>query len=303
MRMLIFGANGMLGHKLIQEFSGKHDVFATCRRSKETQLLDLGIIEPHKVVSFDMHYQLFETIRSCNPDVVINCIGIVKQLKDAKSPLKSVRVNSLFPHELNETCGFLGIKLIHVSTDCVFNGKKTFYQRNNGDVYIDPMYNEESTPNPEDLYGRSKLLGEVSDPPGITLRTSIIGRELKSTTGLIEWFLSQNGKMVKGFSRAYYTGFTTIEFAKVIDAALKVPLEPGVYHASADEITKYELLKIVRDKFNLDIVIEKDEEFYCDRRLDSCRFRMLTSYQPPTWEQMIDEMANDPTPYDEWRAR
>lgn len=287
MRIMIFGATGMLGHKLVQEFSKTDEVYAAARMSKFGKLEETGIIDPARLVSFSMHYDVMEAL-SCSPDVVINCIGVVKQVKEASDPLACVTVNSLFPHKLNQACGLRGARLIHVSTDCVFDGDEG-------------PYNEESPPRPTDLYGRSKLLGEVSDAPGVTLRTSIIGREISATTGLIEWFLSRRRKNVKGFANALYTGFTTIEFARVIRAALDVPLEPGVYHASSDAISKFDLLRMVRDEFGLSITLQKDEEFHCDRRLDSCRFRMLTTYQPPTWEEMIAEMAADPTPYEKWR--
>ena len=295
MKILVFGATGMLGHKLVQELSKTEEVFATVRISSRTAFERLKIIDPCRLVNFSIHYDICEAIRSCHPDAVINCIGIVKQLEQAKYSLPTITTNSLFPHQLNEACRHLDIKrMIHVSTDCVFNGKKDEGA---------PPYGEMDVPGPEDLYGRSKLLGEVSEAPGVTLRTSIIGRELYSTTGLVEWFLSQKDKKVKGFSKALYTGFTTIEFARVVRHALQAALEPGVYHVSSDEISKFELLELIRQKYEIPATIEKDKDFRCDRRMESSRFRRMVCYHPPPWDEMIEEMAKDPTPYDEWRAK
>jgi len=280
MRILILGATGMLGHKLVQEFSKTDEVIATARGSIWPNKNDVRLISfwASDVGEFK------DVLEASTPDVVINCIGVIKQLGGAKDPLSCIPINSLLPHQVNKVCHENGVKFVHVSTDCVFSGR-------NG------PYNEESRPDPEDLYGRTKLIGEA----GLTIRSSIIGREIKGTTGLIEWFLSQKGKTIKGFSKALYTGFTTIEFARVIRAALKANLEPGVYQASSDPISKFDLLNLAKAKFGIDVTIENDDKFECDRRLDSSRFRRLAAYSPPTWDDMLAEMASDPTPYEEWR--
>jgi dTDP-4-dehydrorhamnose reductase len=181
--------------------------------------------------------------------------------------------------------------MIHVSTDCVFNGRKG------------KPYREGDPPDAEDLYGRSKLLGEVAEAPGITLRTSIIGRELKGTSGLVEWFLSQGDVVVKGFSKALYTGFTTLEMAYVIEMAMKTNLPPGLYQVSSNPISKHGLLRLMGSAYGLGTRVSKDEEFVCDRRLDSSNFRRLTGFEPKPWERMIREMAYDVSPYGEWRTR
>ena len=279
MKFLILGATGMLGHKLVQEFSKTDEVVATARVPK----LCFADVE---VIPFDGEAPEFKSVLDAvYPDVVINCIGVVKQLGGAKNPLVCIPINSLMPHQINKVCHENGVKFVHISTDCVFSGR------------LGRPYNEEDAPDPTDLYGRTKLIGEA----GLTIRSSIIGRELKGTTGLIEWFLSQKGKTIKGFSKALYTGFTTIEFAKVIRAALAANLEPGVYQASSDPISKFDLLNLAKTKFGIDVTIENDDKFECDRRLDSSRFRRLTAYSPPTWDDMLAEMASDPTPYEEWR--
>lgn len=281
MKFLILGATGMLGHKLIQEFRKTDEVIATARGSIWPDTNDVRIIQFWASDAGEFK----DVLEASKPDVVINCIGVIKQLGGAKDPLVCVPINSLFPHQISKACQENGVKFVHVSTDCVFSGR------------LGRPYTEEDVPDPTDLYGRTKLVGEA----GLTLRTSIIGRETKGTTGLIEWFLSQKGKTIKGFSKALYTGFTTIEFARVIRAALAADLAPGVYQASSDPISKLDLLNLAKEKFGIEVNIEDDDKFECDRRLDSSRFRRLTSYAPPTWNDMLAEMASDPTPYEEWR--
>jgi len=280
MRILILGATGMLGHKLVQEFS-KTDKVVTTVRTLKPYFTGIEIIPFNAKEAPEFKYVL----DMAYPDVVINCIGVIKQLGGAKDPLACIPINSLMPHQINKVCQENGVKFVHVSTDCVFSGR------------LDRPYTEEDIPDPVDLYGRTKLIGES----GLTLRSSIIGRELKGTTGLIEWFLSQKGKTIKGFSKALYTGFTTIEFAKVIRAALVANLDHGVYQASSNPISKFDLLNLAKEKFGIDVTIENDDKFECNRCLDSSRFRRLTSYSPPTWDNMLSEMSNDPTPYEEWR--
>lgn len=288
MRFLIVGGTGMLGHKLVQAFSKTDEVVATARRPNEfrgffpdVEVLEFDVSEDHEIPAILDH--------AC-PDVVINCIGVIKQLSQAKDPLVSIPVNSLFPHQLARACSGAKCRMVHVSTDCVFSGKHRIYPYTDNDV-----------PDPLDLYGRTKLLGEVCDNDAcLTIRTSIIGREAHGCSGLMEWFLSQRGKTVKGFSKALYTGFTTIEFSRVIRAALATPMS-GLVQASSDPISKFDLLSIAKEKYGLDVVIEKDEDFACDRRLDSSLFRRLACYQPPTWQEMMAEMAADPTPYEKWR--
>jgi dTDP-4-dehydrorhamnose reductase len=177
--------------------------------------------------------------------------------------------------------------MIHFSTDCVFSGKKGNYL-------------ESDQSDAEDLYGRTKFLGEVSYPHTVTLRSSIIGRELKARLGLIEWFLCQKGP-VHGYKNAIYTGFTTDEMSKILlNVIIPNPALSGVYHVSSDPISKYDLLRLVKEKLNLETEIIPDEGFRCDRSLDSSRFRSLTGYTPPSWEQMIEELAANSSFYDQF---
>ncbi len=279
MRVLIFGATGMLGSTLFRYLSldPTLDVFATVRSyqtdkhfSKElTQKLITG-------VNIDNYNSLIETYIKVKPDVVINCIGLVKQLNEATQPLKAIFVNAQFPHQLSELCKLTNSRFIHISTDCVFSGKKG-------------NYTEDDAPDAKDLYGRSKLLGEVTEPHALTLRTSIIGHELESKKGLLEWFLSQ-GNQTKGFNKAIFSGLPTIELAKVIKSALKQPQLHGLYHVSSQAINKFDLLCLIAKTYQKTIDIIKDEQLVIDRSLNSARFQAASGYVAPTWPELISIM-------------
>ncbi len=288
MNILILGATGMLGHKLMQELSGKFDVVGTVRGNATKYAANPIIAQMplHGDVQAESFDSVIGALASIRPDVIINCIGIIKQRPSAKSPLPSIAINALFPHRLAMLCKAMGTRLIHIGTDCVFSGRKG-------------NYTEDDIPDAEDLYGRTKLLGEVAYPGSLTIRTSIIGRELFSKLGLIEWFMSKRGGNVQGFAGAIYTGFTTQAMASIIGEIIeKHPDLCGLWHVSSDPISKYDLLNLVNHKFKLGIVVEKNTEFSCDRSLDSTRFRSFTGFMPPTWEEMITQMADDSTPYD-----
>jgi dTDP-4-dehydrorhamnose reductase len=293
MRILILGGSGMLGHKLWQTFRGKFDTWVTLRSSYQTYAY-LGLFDASRTLGNIDAYNLasVETaINSCKPDVVVNAVGIVKQLPIAKDPISCLTVNSLFPHQVHNICNSLNIRFIHISTDCVFSGKKGNYTESD---YTDP----------EDLYGMSKLVGEVTTGTALTLRTSIIGREIAkmSHMGLIEWFLSNHNETVNGYTKAIYTGFPTIALAEVVANVIENHQDlSGLYHVSADPINKYELLSLVRDAMDLPIQINPFEGVALDASLNSERFRSATGYSPPSWPALVQSMTEDTTPYDEWR--
>ncbi len=290
-KVLILGATGMLGHKLMQILSQRFSVTGTVRSSALTYkdhpiLCGMSLVSDVQAENFD---SIVGAVAQVHPDVIVNCIGIIKQHPNAKDPLHSIAINALFPHRLGSLCQASGTRLIHISTDCVFSGKKG-------------NYSENDLPDSEDLYGRTKLLGEVANPGCLTIRTSIIGREIQGRLGLIEWFLSQKGKSVRGFDGAKYTGFTTQALAEIISDVIKnCPDLHGVWHISSNPISKYDLLGIVNRELGMGITIEKENAFFCDRSLNSTRFREATGYEPPSWEEMIHHMAIDATPYDNLR--
>lgn len=291
MKVLIIGGTGMLGHKLIQVLKADFEVYSTIR-SDFTNFEKYEMIDSRK--TFDetdvTNFESIENIiKNIKPDFVINAVGIIKQLPTSKDFLTTININSVFPQRLARITQKYGFRLINISTDCVFSGKKG-------------NYIEEDIADAEDLYGVSKFLGEVYGKNCLTLRTSIIGRELSTEHSLIEWFLSNIGRKVKGYKNAVYTGFPTIILADLIRNLIKShPELEGVFHISSDPINKYELLCLVKDIYGLDIEIEAFEEFYIDRSLDSAKFRKLTGFEPLSWEKMISRMAEDPTPYDKWR--
>jgi dTDP-4-dehydrorhamnose reductase len=213
----------------------------------------------------------------------VNCIGIVKQRSAGSQAIPSIEVNALFPHRLALLCRGHGTRLIHISTDCVFSGRRG-------------NYNEGNLPDATDIYGRSKLLGEVTEGNALTLRTSMIGRELTRKASLLEWFLSQAGQ-IKGYRRAIFSGFTTSELARIIERLIaQFPEAAGLYHVSSEPISKYDLLCLVRDRMRPGVHITPDDELQCDRSLDSTRFQTRFGYKPPKWETMIDELAQDRRP-------
>jgi len=292
MRVLILGGSGMLGHKLWQVCNDRFDTWVTVRASYRAYA-KYNLFGPQRLLGGVDAFNFDTVVRalaSAQPDVVINCIGIVKQVAAAKDPFISLTLNSLFPHKLANLCRAAGARLIHISTDCVFSGSKG-------------MYTEDDVSDAEDLYGRTKFLGEVSAPGCLTLRTSIIGRELQTTNGLIEWFLSNRGGKVRGYTQAIYSGFTTLAISDIIANVIEHHSDlSGIYHVSSESINKYNLLCLLRDAYQMQVEIEPYPEVCIDRSLDSSRFRAATNFTPPTWDAMIQAIAEDSTPYDKWRA-
>jgi dTDP-4-dehydrorhamnose reductase len=290
MKIPIVGGWGMLGHRLWIELSKAHEVWVTVR-SSASSLPDLpGVDRSHIRASVDMldFDNVIRAFASIRPEIVINCVGLVKQHPMSNDPLSVIELNARLPHRLLLVCRTGGIRLIHISTDCVFSGKAG-------------NYTENSISDAEDLYGRSKALGEVTYPHTLTLRTSIIGRELRTRLGLTEWFLSQKGP-VKGFTNAIFSGFTTQAFARVLlDYVIPRADLNGVWQVSSDSISKYDLLCLMKASYRRDIEIIPDGAFVCDRSLDSSRFRKETDFVSPSWPSMIEEMASCPLPYDEWK--
>lgn len=291
MRVLVFGGSGMLGHKLAQILASDFEVFATLRSDSEASY---GLPIPDSArsvfgVSAEDLDSVARAIRKVRPEAAVNCIGLVKQLEASRDPVSAISVNALFPHRLAKLCAPAGVRLLQISTDCVFSGEQG-------------GYSEEDREDADDLYGRTKLLGELHGEHCVTLRTSIIGRELRASHGLVEWFLGQNGGSIHGYRKSIFSGFTTQALAGVIGGVISEhPGLEGVWHVAADPISKFDLLTVIRDAYRLDIEINPDDAFVCDRSLDGRRFRAETGFAPPAWDQMIREMQQDQTPYDDIR--
>lgn len=279
-KILVLGASGMLGNAVLRIFSQSNEfiVTGTVRSNKSINYFPKNlhnlIISGIDIENTDNLHSLFDEVK---PNIVINCIGLVKQLSDANNPLTAIPINSLFPHKLASMCASSDARLIHMSTDCVFTGNKG-------------MYTEDDIPDAQDLYGISKRLGEVSYSNTLTLRTSIIGHELNGNRSLIDWFLSQEGS-VKGFDKAIFSGLPTTVIGTLIrDYIIPNSTLTGIYHVSAKPISKYDLLLLVADIYGKDIEIIKDNELKIDRSLDSSRFRKATGFNPPTWPELIKLM-------------
>jgi len=271
----------MLGHQLLKSWQGKHDVRVTLR-GDENRYTQYELFSPeNSYYDTDVHDldHLQKAMTDFGPQAVVNAIGIVKQRQQAKEAMASIEINALLPHRLALMCEGAGARLVHMSTDCVFSGRKG-------------GYTEDDEPGALDLYGRSKLLGEVYDVHAITLRTSIIGLELSRKRSLVEWFLAQSGE-VKGFVRAIYSGFTTIEMARIIEKILlEQPDMRGVWQVASQPVDKFTLLSMLQERLDDDRrTVVKDESFVCDRSLVGQRFDEAVGYEAPAWSSMLDELA------------
>ena len=247
----------------------KEDLIYFPVQTHETLIYGVDVLNEQSLVN------VFERVQ---PDVVINCVGLIKQLACANDPLVVLPINAMFPHNLAKLCGLFESRLIHISTDCVFSGRKG-------------LYSESDPSDAEDLYGKSKYIGELSQLPyAITLRTSIIGHELHTNYALIDWFLSQNDQ-VKGYVHAIFSGLPTVELTRVImEFVIPRPDLYGLYHVAAKPINKYDLLKLVAEIYGKKINIVPDEQLYIDRSLNAKRFEDATGYVAPSWPSLIEAL-------------
>lgn len=281
MKILVIGVAGMLGNAVFRVLSERSDfaVTGTARRESARAYFDEHL-RRNIVCGVDANDQdsLARVFGEVRPDLVVNCVGLVKQLADADDPLQAIPINSLLPHRIAALCKIAGARLVQISTDCVFAGDKGGYR-------------ESDIPDATDLYGRSKLLGEVAYPHTITLRTSIIGHELAGNRSLVNWFLSQEGR-VKGYTRAVFSGQPTVVLSKIIrDLVIPRPDLSGLYHVAAAPIAKFDLLQLVAKVYGKTIEIVPDDSLAIDRSLNADRFAEATGYVAPDWQDMIESMA------------
>jgi dTDP-4-dehydrorhamnose reductase len=290
MRVLLLGGTGMLGHRLWINLQKEHEVWVTVRgegnpfpavpRFPADRIV-------HRVDGLTSD-DVIAALGAVRPELVINCIGLIKQMEHAGDPLPALSMNALLPHRVAAICRAVGSRFIHISTDCVFSGRKGGY------LESDPS-------DAEDVYGRTKFLGEVQGPHAITLRTSIIGQEIKNRLGLVEWFLARTGT-IKGYQKAMYSGFTTDELSRIIlGRVIPDPGLHGLFHVSSEPISKFDLLLLAKQAYGKEIEILPEDRFVCDRTLDSTRFRQATGYVPPSWAEMVRELASDASFYERLR--
>ncbi|MEB2437949.1 dTDP-4-dehydrorhamnose reductase family protein [Citrobacter braakii] len=283
LKVMVLGVTGMLGYSLFANLKDYKNlnVIGTARNllGKEQYFNTLKENVALNVDATDI-YSIDKVINSVNPDVVINCIGLIKQHEVSKQHVDAIKINALLPHQLADLCNKYNAKLIQFSTDCVFDGTMG-------------LYRESHTPNSTDLYGKSKCLGEVNYGKHLTLRTSIIGHELNSSVSLIDWFLSQSTE-VNGYSKAIFSGLPTCYIAKLLAEKIIVNDSlKGIYHLSAEPIDKYTLISLVSEIYGKSIKINKSEELIIDRTLDSARLREAIGFIPPSWYDLIKFMFND----------
>jgi dTDP-4-dehydrorhamnose reductase len=279
----------MLGHRATALLSERHDVIGTLRSPDPL----LARFAPRAQLVTGISVEAPETVAALiddlRPDAVINCIGIVKQKAEAHEAVPSIRTNSLFPHQVAEMCEASGARFVHVSTDCVFTGAKG-------------RYLESDTPDAPDLYGRSKLLGEVTDVPGaITVRTSIVGWELSHPTGVLEWFAGVRGGTCDGYTQAVFSGLATSDLVGVFERLCSEWRDlDGLWHVSTEPMSKYDLLTTLRDALGWRVEIDPKGEPVIDRSLDSTRFRERTGWQPRPWAESVERLASERGSYEEF---
>lgn len=282
MKILVLGASGMLGSAVLRTLSEKEDwdVFGTVRSSSAARFFSTAIAE-RLVAGCDVenHDALVKVFHRIKPDVVVNCIGLIKQAADADDPLLALPINSLLPHRLAALCELGNARLIHISTDCVFNGSRGGYK-------------EEDLSDATDLYGKSKFIGEVYSPHTVTLRTSIIGHELQTSHGLVEWFLSQETQC-SGYTRAIFSGLPTVTLAQLIrDIIIPRGDLSGLYHVAAKPISKFDLLNLVAKIYGKSIAILSDDNLTIDRSLNAEKLRNDTGFIAPDWPDLIRLMRS-----------
>ncbi len=282
MKILILGSNGLLGNTLTKYFFEKsnYETYGFLRDSSKLKFFKKKYINRLIIIQNILNTtDLRRNIKALMPDVIINCIGQTNKLtgENLNNIEKYINLNSLLPFRLKEICGEIKSRLIHFSSDCVFSGEKGFYS-------------EKDNPDPKDIYGKSKLLGELDNENIITIRKSVIGHELDSKKGLLEWFLNQEGS-VEGYKEAIFSGLTVLELARIIDMYILPNKDiKGLIHLSGDPISKYDLLKIIANQYNKIIKIEPNEDIKIDRSLNSNHFKNLTGYKSEPWPLLVKSM-------------
>ena len=285
MRIVVLGASGLIGHKLFQTFTDRFEhCFAVLHRDRNV-FADCGLFESDKVIdnvdAMDFDH-LKGILHAVDPDVILNCVGITKRKPAVNNPIEAITTNSLLPHRLADWGKSNDARVIHFSTDCVFNGGLG-------------NYNEESDTTGEDAYGKTKALGEIRYPHSLTIRSSFIGRELTAKTELLEWFLAQRGSKIRGFTKAWYSGVSTIQMCRVVGDIIENHQDlGGLYQLAMPEpISKYDLLQLANQAFGANVEIEADDSFEIKPTLDGGKLRAAINVELPTWESMMNELAAD----------
>lgn len=280
MRILVLGATGMLGHTIYKFLNQSDEIecYGSIRNTKDKEFFDSHLSKKTRIFNdFNNLKKLEKFIKKIKPQIILNCIGLIKQRDNSDNQPEAIFINSLLPHQISKVCNELGIRFIHFSTDCVFSGRKGNYK-------------ESDLPDARDIYGLSKFMGEINGKNNLTIRTSIIGHELKNSLGLLEWFLGEK-KDIKGYSRAIFSGLTTLEVSRfLLDHIFKNNKIYGVYHLASEPITKLKLLKIINNVYKCKKNIISSSSLKINRSLDGSKLIELTKYKVPNWEEMIKDL-------------
>jgi len=294
--IVVLGAGGMLGHKMFQRLRAAFPgTVATMRKPADCPPFNgIGLLQGSDVLT-GVDVMDFEALSAAlseiRPDYIINCVGIIKQRAEAHHAIPSIAINALLPHRLAALAAIWQGRLIHFSTDCVFSGARG-------------SYTEEDESDAHDLYGRSKFLGEADGPNALTLRTSIIGRELVEHGSLLDWFRAQDGRTIRGYRRVIYSGVTTNHLADLVGEIIRNhPDLNGLYQAAGRPISKYDLLCLLRDAYRLNVEITPDDTQQSDRSMSGDKLYRAIGYRAPSWPELVSQLATDSTSYESWLSQ
>jgi len=281
MKILILGGDGMIGHKMAQVLSNfNHQIIVSIREQRE--LTKQCFSSQVKVFFNDfLKENALNFLDKVNPDVIVNAIGVTIRRGAAENIADTIYLNSFFPHQLANWSEIHNKRLIHFSTDCVFSG-------------YEGSYSEDSTPNALDYYGKTKGLGEVFSKNTLTLRSSMIGPELFNKTELFEWVINNKEKEINGFTRVMYSGVTTFYMARLVADLIQNHKDlNGIYNIASNPISKFELLHLINDNFDLGLFINKDQNTISNKTLNASKIEDELGIKSPSWNELIIELKKD----------
>ena len=279
MKILILGADGMIGHKIAHSLEDDFELILTSRKSISVD--SLGITNGKLILHNLITDSLDTLLDDITPDVIINCVGITTRRGVEENISHTKFLNSGLPHKLNFWVSSNSKKLIHFSTDCVFSGSKG-------------NYHDYDMLDAEDIYGTTKAAGEVDGPNTLTIRCSMIGRELYNFTELFEWLIKNKNKKIEGYSKVFYSGITTVRMGKILNQILKQKLNlSGVYNISSVPISKFDLLIKLSNAFSLNVDINENKNIKSNKILISKKFTEITGMYPSNWDDLISEFKVD----------